>query len=754
MSELCGYVDHIIYRNPENAYSVLSLIPEGTIEDVDLSGADEITCTGIFPSVVAGESIRMTGDFVLHQSYGKQFTMKSYTEIVPQGEDAIRRYLGSGAVRGLGEALAARIVKKWGADTLRIIEEEPERLSEVKGISQAKARDIADQMNEKKDLRDAMIFLANYGIGMNLALRIYQEYGPKTYDIIRENPYRMAEDIPRVGFRIADEIAVKAGISADSRFRIGCGIMYSLSEAAGQGHTCLPSDELIYESQMLLHVSREAVEQCIGNLLMEGRLIQEGDMLYLSSFYRMEERVAGMLLGLSSGFPVLPSVVDTVIADVERDEGLTLDEAQREAVTLAARNGVCILTGGPGTGKTTAIRAMIRFFEQEGQRVELSAPTGRAAKRMSDATGYPARTIHRLLEVHAGAMEDGAITRMHQGMFDRNEENPLESDVIIVDEMSMVDISLMYSLLRAIPEGTRLILVGDENQLPSVGPGNVLSDIIASGCFPMVTLKKIFRQESTSDIIIAAHRIQDGEVPDLSNESKEFFMIKRTDADQILNEIRGLVATRLPSYVGAAPAEIQVLTPTRKGLLGVGALNEFLQKSLNPPSKSKEEYTYGETIFREGDKVMQIKNDYQLTWEITGKYGIVVDSGEGVFNGDIGTIKRVDPEGQRITVEYEDQKRVVYPTKLLEELELAYATTIHKSQGSEYPAVIIPLLPGARALMNRNLIYTAITRAKSCVVLIGDPQVFINMIRTTDQRRRYSGLLDRIRERTSGATAP
>ena len=748
MSELCGFVDHIIYQNPENKYCVLVIIPEGAIEDEDMAGADSITCTGIFPSIAAGESVRMTGDFVLHQSYGKQFSVKTYEEVIPQGEEAIRRYLGSGAVKGLGEALAGRIVKKFKADTLRIIEEEPQRLSEVKGISAQKARDIADQVNDRKDLRDAMVFLGQYGIGSNLALRIYEEYGPKTYEVIRENPYRMADDISRVGFRIADDVARKVGISPDSEYRIRCGIMYALSEASGQGHTYLPKSELLYEARMLLHVGEESVEQCIGVLLVEGRLIQKDEKLYLTSFYRMEDRVAGMLAGLSRDFSVLPSVVETVIADVEREEDISLDEVQREAVITAAKNGVFILTGGPGTGKTTTIRAMIRFFEEQDKRVELAAPTGRAAKRMSEAADRPARTIHRLLEVHAGAMEENE-SQAYRSMFDRNEDNPLEADVIIIDEMSMVDISLMYSLLRAIPEGTRLIMVGDENQLPSVGPGNVLADMIGSGVFPTVTLKKIFRQDTTSDIVLAAHRIQEGEVPDLSNDSKEFFIIRRKDAASITEEIRTLVAKRLPSYVKASPGDIQVLTPTRKGLLGVGALNDYLQRELNSPSQNKAEYTYGEHIFREGDKVMQIKNDYQLEWEITGKYGIVVDSGMGVFNGDIGTIKRVDEDGGRITVEYEDMKKVVYPFKLLEELELAYATTIHKSQGSEYPAVIIPLLPGAKALMNRNLIYTAITRAKSCVVLVGDAEVFVGMIRTTDQRKRYSGLTDRIHERTS-----
>ena len=747
MAELSGFVDHIIYRNAENAYSVLALIPEGTIEDEDLAGADEITCTGIFPSVTPGESVRMTGDFVEHKSYGKQFLMKTYEEVIPQGEEAIKRYLGSGAVKGIGEALAARIVKKFKADTLRVIEEEPERLAEVKGISPQKARDIADQVNAKKDLRDAMVFLGGYGIGMNLALRIYQEYGPKTYEIIRENPYKMAEDIPRVGFRTADEVAARVGIRADSEYRVDCGIMYALSEASLSGHTCLPIEELTGEASVLLSVSREDVESGIRNLLIEKKLIEKGGLIYLASFYTMEYRSAGILLGLSQPFDMPSSVVETVLAEVERQEDITLDEAQREAVICAAQNGVSILTGGPGTGKTTTIRAMISFFESRGLMVELAAPTGRAAKRMSEATGKNARTIHRLLEVHAGAMEDSADSNtIHRSMFDRNEDNPLETDVLIIDEMSMVDISLMYALLKAIPEGTRLVMVGDENQLPSVGPGNVLSDMIRSGAFSTITLKRIFRQKDTSDIVIAAHQIQNGEVPGLDNDSKEFFMIKRMGAEQIIGVTKELVKKKLPPYVKASSYDIQVLTPTRKGLVGVGRLNEILQEDLNPPSGDKQEYTYGEHIFREGDKVMQIKNDYQLEWEITGKYGIVVDSGTGVFNGDIGIIKRVDNEGQRLTVEYEDTKKVVYPFKNVDELEHAYAVTIHKSQGSEYPAVVIPLLPGARALMNRNLIYTAITRAKSCVVLVGEPNVFMDMIKTTDQTKRYSGLLDRINE--------
>ena len=750
MSELRGFVDHIIYRNPDNAYSVVVVIPEGTVDNEDLAGADEITCTGIFPSIAAGESIRMTGDFEMHKSYGMQFLVKTYEEIVPQGEEAIKRYLGSGAVKGLGEALAARIVKKFKADTLRIIEEEPERLAEVKGISMKKAMEVADQVNEKKDLRDAMVFLGNFGIGMNLALRIYQEYGNETYNVIKQNPYRMAQDIPRVGFRIADEVAAKAGISPDSEFRIECGITYVLSEAASYGHTYLPEAELLYESSMLLHVSEESVNRSIDALLIEGRLIRKADAVYLMSFYRMEERIAKILYGLDEKYEVSPSIVRTVISEVEKAEDIKLDDVQKNAVMCAAENGVSILTGGPGTGKTTTIRSMISFFESQGMKVELAAPTGRAAKRMSEATDRPARTIHRLLEVHAGAMEDGSASSPFKNMFDRNEDNPLETDVIIIDEMSMVDIFIMYSLLRAIPEGTRLILVGDENQLPSVGAGNVLSDLISSKAFSTTTLKKIFRQEDTSDIVLAAHQIQDGLIPSLTNDSKEFFIIRRNDADSIVDTVKGLVKDRLPSYVKADPYDIQVLTPTRKGLLGVGRLNEILQKSLNPPADNKFEYTHGEQIFREGDKVMQIKNDYQLEWEITGRYGIVVESGLGVFNGDIGKIISVDPETGKTIVEYEDNKKVTYAAKDLDELEHAYATTIHKSQGSEYPAVVIPLLAGARALMNRNLIYTGVTRAKSCVVLVGDERVFINMIKTTDQRKRYSGLMDRICEMTSG----
>ncbi len=746
MAELSGFVDHIIYRNQENAYSVLLLIPEGTVEDEDLSGADGITCTGIFPSVSPGLSLTMTGDFVDHKSYGRQFLMKTYREIMPQGREAVKRYLGSGAVRGIGEALAGRIVKKFGADTLRVIEEEPERLSEVKGISPQKARDIADQVNDKKELRDVMIFLGGYGISMSLALRIYQEYGPKTYEIIKSNPYKMAEDIPRVGFRTADDIASKVGIRTDSEYRVECGILYALSEAAAYGHTCLPMEELIFESINLLSVLREDVENGIRNLLISNRLVERSGFLYLISYYRMEERAAAILLGLSQPFDISLAAVETVISDVEKQEDITLDEVQREAVICGAKNGVSILTGGPGTGKTTTIRAMILFFESQGLGVELAAPTGRAAKRMSEATDRPARTIHRLLEVRAAGM-DGDNINTAGSMFDRNEDNPIEADVIIIDEMSMVDIFLMYSLLKAIPQGCRLIMVGDENQLPSVGPGNVLSDMIRSGAFSTITLKRIFRQVNTSDIVLAAHRIQAGEIPPLDNDSKEFFIIKRNGAEQIIGVTKELVEKKLPPYVGASSYDIQVLTPTRKGLVGVGRLNSILQQHLNPPTKDKAEYTYGEVIFREGDKVMQIKNDYQLEWEITGKYGIVVDSGTGVFNGDIGIIKRVDNEGQRLTVEYEDQKKVVYPFKNVDELEHAYAVTIHKSQGSEYPAVVIPLLPGAKALMNRNLIYTAITRAKSCVVLVGDPGVFVDMIRTTDQTRRYSTLYDRIAER-------
>ena len=732
MEKLAGYVEHIIYRNADNGYTVLNLV----------NGEDEITCVGIFSTIAEGENIEATGDYTDHPTYGTQFKVVSFEEKAPEDQEAIERYLGSGAIKGIGLAMAARIVRRFKEDTFRIIEEEPERLVEVKGISERKAMEIASQVNEKRDLRQAMIFLQQFGITMNLAVKIYNKYGQEVYGILKENPYRLADDIEGVGFRTADDIAAKAGIRTDSDFRVRSGILYTLLQASGEGHTFLPQEELTAKTSELLGIDKEIIEKNYMDLSIDRKIImkQSGDQvqIYSSSFYYMEANTATMLRELDITYDVADAEIEQRIHNIEKQTGMQLDEHQVQAVKEAVRNGLLIITGGPGTGKTTTINTIIRYFEIEGMDIFLAAPTGRAAKRMSETTGFEARTIHRMLELNGG-MEGSAG-------FERNETNPLETDVVIIDEMSMVDITLMNSLLKAIAPGTRLILVGDINQLPSVGPGSVLKDIIQSEAFNVVMLTKIFRQASTSDIIVNAHKINRGEEVSLDNKSMDFFFLKRYEADIIINVVLQLVKQKLPKFVDATPYDIQVLTPMRKGLLGVERLNGILQQYLNPPDKSKREKEHGDMVFREGDKVMQTKNNYQLEWEICTKFGLTVDKGMGIFNGDMGIITEINDFAETLTVEFDEGRKVEYSYKLLDELELAYAITIHKSQGSEYPAVVIPLLSGPSMLMNRNLLYTAVTRARKCVTLVGNDTTFNQMIQNTSQQKRYSGLCDRIRE--------
>ena len=732
MEKLAGYVEHIIYRNTDNGYTVLNLV----------SGEDEITCVGIFSTIAEGENIEATGDYTDHPTYGTQFKVVSFEEKAPEDQEAIERYLGSGAIKGIGLAMAARIVRRFKEDTFRIIEEEPERLVEVKGISERKAMEIASQVNEKRDLRQAMIFLQQFGITMNLAVKIYNKYGQEVYGILKENPYRLADDIEGVGFRTADDIAAKAGIRTDSDFRVRSGILYTLLQASGEGHTFLPQEELTAKTSELLGIDKDIIEKNYMDLSIERKIImkQSGEQtqIYSASFYYMEANTATMLRELDIAYDVADAEIEQRINNIEKQTGMQLDEHQVQAVKEAVRNGLLVITGGPGTGKTTTINTIIRYFEMEGMDIFLAAPTGRAAKRMSETTGFEARTIHRMLELNGG-MEGSAG-------FERNETNPLETDLVIIDEMSMVDITLMNSLLKAIAPGTRLILVGDINQLPSVGPGSVLKDIIQSEAFNVVMLTKIFRQASTSDIIVNAHKINRGEEVSLDNKSMDFFFLKRYEADIIINVVLQLVKQKMPKFVDATPYDIQVLTPMRKGLLGVERLNGILQQYLNPPDKSKREKEHGDMVFREGDKVMQTKNNYQLEWEIRTKFGLTVDKGMGIFNGDMGIITEINDFAETMTVEFDEGRKVEYSYKLLDELELAYAITIHKSQGSEYPAVVIPLLSGPSMLMNRNLLYTAVTRARKCVTLVGNDTTFNQMIQNTSQQKRYSGLCDRIRE--------
>ncbi len=788
METVSGYVEHIIFQNNENGYTVFNLVNDG----------EEITCVGMCKGLSQGETVCAKGEAVEHPVYGAQFKISSWKTETPKDSVSMERYLGSGAVKGVGAALAARIVKKFGDDTFRIIEEEPERLAEIKGISQRKAMEIAVQMEQKKDLREALVYLQQYGISNTLAVKIYETYGMELYGILKENPYRLAEDIAGVGFRTADEIASKIGIHTDSDYRIRSGVLYTLLQAVGDGHCFLPMGILLERAGTLLGVNGEYIRPQIDNMMMDKKLVIKGDCVFASVYYYTELNCARMLHQLNIPMQEaenLPSQDNAVSKRLERQAAelhMELDALQLEAVKECIRNGLFILSGGPGTGKTTTINMIIRYFEAEGMDIFLAAPTGRAAKRMTEATGFEAKTIHRLLELNSALSDEDtrkvSFERNEQNpleadvviidemsmvdislfqsllmelnsalsdedtrkvSFERNEQNPLEADVVIIDEMSMVDISLFQSLLKAIAPGTRLILVGDVNQLPSVGPGQVLRDIMNSGVFPMVVLRRIFRQAEKSDIVVNAHKINRGEQILFDNKSQDFFLLERNDVNVIYKHMIQLMQDNLPRYVKATPFDIQVLTPMRKGPLGCEVLNGILQKYLNPPDASKKEYMSGEHIYREGDKVMQTKNNYQLEWEIVSRYNIPIDRGVGIFNGDMGRIVEINENASCLTVEFDEHRRVTYPFSLLEELELSYAITIHKAQGSEYPAVIMPLLGGPRMLFNRNLLYTGITRAKSCVTILGSSGTVRGMIENVSENSRFTALTERIRELTA-----
>lgn len=735
MENVTGYVEHIVFRNEENGYTVFQL------ENED----GEITCVGTFNFISEGEHLEVAGEYVNHAVYGTQLKVGSYAVKEPEDLISIERYLGSGAIKGVGAALAGRIVRKFKKDTFRIIEEEPERLAEINGISERKAREIAVQVEEKKGMRKVMIYLQKYGITTALSAKIYQKYGNKVYEILEENPYKLADDIDGIGFKTADEIAARIGIHTDSDFRIQSGIFYVLQQAMSEGHIYLPKEVLQARAVKLLGVPLDGIEKYIMDLCMERKTVMkevEGEIrVYPSRFYYMELNTARMCHDLDIDCEMPQDLMERRLRTVEEKEQISLDVMQHEAVIESIKHGLLILTGGPGTGKTTTINTMIQFFESEGMSILLAAPTGRAAKRMTEATGCEAQTIHRLLEVSGNPEDEGSVNG-----FLRNRDNPLETDVLIIDEMSMVDLTLMHALLTAVVPGTRLILVGDVNQLPSVGPGSVLKDLIASQKFHVVTLTKIFRQAGESDIVTNAHRINAGERVVLNNKSRDFFFLKRQEADVIIGVVITLIQKKLPKYVDASPFDIQVMTPTRKGLLGVERLNVILQRYLNPPDPKKEEKEINGRIFRTGDKVMQIKNNYQLEWEICTRYGLTVDKGMGVFNGDMGIIREISEYKETLTVEYDEKKQVEYPFELLDELELAYAITVHKSQGSEYPAVVIPLLPGPKLLYNRNLLYTAVTRAKKCLTIVGSEDTFQEMIRNKNEQERYTSLDERIRE--------
>ncbi len=736
-----GFVENIVFRNEDNGYTVFDIKYKG----------EHVTCVGSISYINAGEFITANGEFVQHAIYDMQFSIKSYEFKTPDDEKSVRRYLSSGAIKGIGEKMAERIVNTFKEDTFRIMEEEPERLAEIKGISMTKAMDIAAQLVDKRDMRKAMIFLQDYGINMNLANKIYSHYGQNIYTIIKQNPYKLADDIDGIGFKIADDIAVKVGIRVDSDFRIKSGIFYILQQASMQGHIYLPMEELEVGVKGLLLIDIPDIEKFIMDLVIDKRLVvkitPDGTKnVYAAIYYYMELSVAKRLTDLEVHTAENEEYFEKRIAEIEKNTKIELDDIQKTAVKTAVENGLMVITGGPGTGKTTTINTIIKYFELEGYEIRLAAPTGRAAKRMTETSGYEAQTIHRMLEISGGISDDNS-DRASQGMhFERDESNPLETDVIIVDEMSMVDINIMNSLLKAVAIGTKLILVGDVDQLPSVGPGNVLKDIINSGCIPVVKLEKIFRQAAESEIVINAHKINKGEHVVLNKYSRDFLFVRRDSADAIIAAMCTLIKSKLPGYVNADINDIQILTPSRKSAVGVERLNRIMQDFLNPADVTKMEKTFGDVTFREGDKVMQIKNNYQMEWEKKSRYGITYESGTGIYNGDTGVIEEINTFAERIIVKFEDEKYVSYEFKQLDELELAYAITIHKSQGSEYPAVIIPMFTGPRMLMTKNLLYTAVTRAKKCVCMVGVEDYFHQMASNESEQKRYSSLDERIRQ--------
>jgi exodeoxyribonuclease V alpha subunit len=733
-----GLVENIIYYNEENGYAVFSLATSDNEDD------EELMCVGYVPGITMGESIKISGTQVIHPTYGEQISVEMYEKTMPKTEKGIERYLASGVIKGLGKKTAKRIVEKFGAETLNIMEREPEKLAQLRGISSEKARHFSSVFKEQAELRNAMLYLQEYGISPSYCMKIYKKYKDKTIETVKQNPYTLADDIFGIGFKIADEIAANVGIDQTSPFRIRAGVKYMLNLASANGHIYLPLEVLLKRTSDMLSLPDEVIQNELKGMHIENYIWLErtGDTMrvYLNYFYYSESFIARSLVELSRNEDSSNKNYDDEIDLLEISENIEFAPNQRLAVKAAMENGVLVITGGPGTGKTTIINAIIKLAEAEGNEIKLAAPTGRAAKRMSEATGHEAQTLHRLLGINF--MEDSS----RRQSFERDEDNPLEADIIIIDESSMVDNMLMFSLLKAVESGTRLILVGDANQLPSVGAGNVLKDIIASGVVKVVYLNEIFRQAQESAIIINAHKINNGEYPDITQKDKDFFFMKRYDQRELLSTLTGLVSSRLPNYMNCdAISDIQVLTPMRKSALGVINLNNVLQEVLNPPHSTKREKEFHKVIYREGDKVMQIKNNYNMEWKLVDK-GRVVEEGQGVYNGDCGIINYIDLENEFVEVMFDDNRVVQYDYSQMDELELSYAVTIHKSQGSEYRVVVLPIHSGPEMLMTRNLLYTALTRAKELAVIVGSPEMLFKMVDNNKEVDRYTTLSLRMRE--------
>ncbi len=739
---LKGSVDSFKYINETNKFGIFNFCTS------DVEEGNIVVCGNVF-GVSEGDCIEVTGNMVEHPVYGRQIKMTSYKAIQPTDTEAVIKYLASGALKGVGPKLAMRIFAAFGEKTLDILENEPERLSEVKGISIGMAQKIAEEYAEKKSVRDAMIFLQGYNISNTLAAKIYGEYGEEIYTVVKEHPYKMAEDIYGIGFKTVDEIAANVGIPKNSKERAEAGICYVLMSAMEEGHTYLPRENLLDTATEALKIEPEILEEIIVDLCISGKIKQiKPDKIFLKGVYNEEAYCASKLKKLKDAFVEVEEteeekeLFEKDLKAIEERYAFELDESQRIAIDKGINNGIFLLTGGPGTGKTTIIKALIEFFYNTENDVVLAAPTGRAAKRMKEATGYEAKTLHRLLE--AGVVSESR----NKTRFGRNETNPLDANVYIVDEMSMVDVFLFAAFLKAVPVGSRVILVGDMNQLPSVGPGNIFRDLINCGYFSTSTLEKIHRQSEGSRIIVNAHMVNNGLVPplDKNSESRDFFFLERNDKKILVRDTADLVLNRIPAKFGANPFDIQVLSPSRKGEMGVENLNRIMQEYINPKTDGKFEITRGETVYRVGDKVMQTKNNYDIPWTIRGKNGIPIEEGTGVYNGDIGKVKYVNTFEKSITVVYDDSKEVTYVRDEIDEIETAYVTTIHKAQGSEFPAVILVLLDTPRQLLSRNLLYTGITRATKCVMILGSEQKVREMVENDNEKRRFTDFSERLKE--------
>ena len=731
MEILDGLVEAVIFKSEDTGYVVAKITANKEVN----------TIVGTMPLIKEGQQIEVKGEWIKHKQFGRQFNVEEYKEVLPTSTKEIEKYLSTGIIHGIGPVTAKKIVKAFGEETLNILDNNIERLKEVEGIGKKKYNIIYQSYLETRELKDIIMFFQKHGVTINQCLKIYKKFGGDAQNIVSENPYILSDEISGIGFLTSDRIAKSLGIEPISDFRIQSGIKYVLNSFSGLGNTYMPKDKLINEAQRVLSVDKELIEVNIYNSVLEGKIkiekINEIEAVYSLPYYFCELGVTNKIITLSiENFQTINSDITFEISSFERKNNIVFADSQKEAILGAFENGIEIITGGPGTGKTTIIKCIIEIYENNGMKVLLAAPTGRAAKRMTESTGREAKTIHRLLEM--------GVSDNENSFFGRGEGEPLEGDVIIVDEASMIDIMLMNSLLKAIKLGTRLIIVGDADQLPSVGPGNVLRDLIDSEFIKVVRLKDIFRQGKESMIITNAHRINNGELPYLNKKGGDFFFDNRESNEEILETILDLVNRRLPLFNSKwnKIRDFQVLSPTRKGILGVDNLNNELQSILNPPSKDKKERKFKDSVFREGDKVMQTKNNYSLKWNRINGYGD--NEGVGIFNGDMGFIESISEENRTVTVVFDDERRIVYDNLYVEELELAYAITIHKSQGSEFKVIITPAVMGSAFLMNRNILYTGITIAKELVVVVGNQRALKYMVDNTNSMERYSSLKERI----------